>query len=258
MKIQYVSDIHANHLMNYTRFKQMVRNQDGADVLVIAGDIADGLYHGRRRAGAWAHGSISLGQDAMRYFKKHWSQVVVCWGNHDFWHGRLPARYAGHTQDIGQVRFICTPLFSHLDKKTEMREARSVHRFPDLKLIHDQDGTAIGSGHYNAYAARCRKYLERQLRALPMEMKAVVVTHHLPLLDCLAKEYHASPWNGFFANDLEDLLKQHGQRIPAWIHGHAHQPQAMESHGVRIVRNPLGYLQLGEGGGYANRILEIA
>jgi Icc-related predicted phosphoesterase len=252
MKIQYVADIHANHPLNHLRFQKMIRNEHNAEVLVVAGDISDGLFHDKDNP----DGAIG-GYEAMAYFKKNWKHVVHCWGNHDFWYGRLPSRYAGHTRDLGNLRFISTPLFSLLDKKTEQYQNRAIHKFPDLRLIHSENGPGITCAEYNHYALRCRAYLEKQLVQLPADRRAVVVTHHLPLMRCIAEEYRSSDYNTFFANDLEDLIQKHHPKIAAWIHGHAHEPQERQVHGVKIVRNPLGYLQHGEGGNYANRILEI-
>ena len=86
----------------------------------------------------------------------------------------------------------------------------------------------------------------------------VIVTHHAPSMQSLIRSHLVSERDiemhdrirprgeeayriAAYANNLDWLLKRHGEKLAAWIHGHTHVPLDYSLHGVRIVCNPRGY-----------------
>jgi hypothetical protein len=84
------------------------------------------------------------------------------------------------------------------------------------------------------------KALEQEL-ALDGTTPMVVMTHHLPSFQCIAKEFtkgtHALV-NCAYASDLDRLF---GRPIVLWAHGHSHRCHDDMMGGTRVVSNPLGY-----------------
>jgi Icc-related predicted phosphoesterase len=256
IRIQYVSDLHVDHSFNNLVYKDRVVNDCAADVLVIAGDISRGLYHGKKVPNNY-RAAISRGEDAMRYCYRNWPAVVACYGNHDMWQGCLPADYFGHEALVSGQLFLCTPLFSYIDPVAGVYEDGLKYKFHDLLYTESPYGGQLLAAEFTAYHQRCLKWLQEKLAAIPAGQKAVVVTHHLPLLDCIDESFRASNQNHFYATDLSKLMQQHAGRIAAWIHGHSHQALELDVYDFKVVRNPLGYVRHGEDIGYKTRYLDI-
>lgn len=68
----------------------------------------------------------------------------------------------------------------------------------------------------------------------------VVITHHLPHPQSIAREHAGSSWNRFFvAQDAAGLVERAGAGL--WIHGHTHTPCDYTLNKTRVVCNPRGY-----------------
>lgn len=276
MRIQYVSDLHVDENMNHS-LDRKIKPIEGSKILVVAGDIAHGFYHGKEGFIANFAECKPQKMEKIRkkieyldaYFHENWEHVVYCYGNHDFYHGNLPVDYFGHTQDIGTLRFICSPLFSELNEQEILQQNKLPEscRFMDLQWIYqrqEEEGSGLKSikrgimaREYVAYHHNCVKYIKDQLAALPEGMKAVVVTHHLPLDKCIEAKYRNSGCNQFFCNNLDHVFVENPDKIAAWLHGHSHGPQEFHAYGAVVARNPIGYLEYGEGRSYQNQVIEI-
>ncbi len=68
--------------------------------------------------------------------------------------------------------------------------------------------------------------------------KAVVVTHMAPSYRSLSAEQQRHPLAGFFASDLEPLIRE--LRPVLWIHGHIHTSLEYPLAATAIVANPRG------------------
>jgi Icc-related predicted phosphoesterase len=67
----------------------------------------------------------------------------------------------------------------------------------------------------------------------------VVVTHHLPSYKSVAQQYVGSKLNCYFANHLDELIKNKNPSV--WIHGHTHSPCDYTLGNTRVCANPFGY-----------------
>lgn len=85
-------------------------------------------------------------------------------------------------------------------------------------------------------------YLRAKL-AEPFDGQTLVVTHHLPSFNTVAKQYEQDIICAAFASHLDDLVCQ----ADLWIAGHTHVSfDTVGKQGGRIVVNPRGYVRGGE------------
>lgn len=103
-------------------------------------------------------------------------------------------------------------------------------------------------------ARECNKQFEIQSSWLRSKVEAnkdkkiVVFTHHQPFKECIKFDSkHNNPWSSSNVAeayaDLNDSLADinHAGNVKIWLCGHTHMPFDQEVHGIRVVRNPIGY-----------------
>ena len=85
----------------------------------------------------------------------------------------------------------------------------------------------------------------------------VVVTHHVPTLQCVAPQYQGSALSSAFAVEMGNMIAD--SRIDYWIYGHSHTNIDAVIGTTKIVSNQLGYIAHGEqSNGFDNkRIIDI-
>jgi Icc-related predicted phosphoesterase len=236
MKIQLASDLHLELLQERFPGERLLARAPEANLLVLAGDIANGTQ-------------------AIDLFRDWPVPVLYVAGNHEFYNtafeqARAELRRAAQgtsitfldndAVEIAGVRFLGSTLWTDYrfppgHAQTELME--NAERF-----IYDHRRIRIGSGLFTAAAAldenlRARAWLAEQL-ARPHADRTVVITHHAPHPLSVHPRFEGSPINASFANDgLDDLLKQ----ADLWLHGHMHDSFDYAVHGCRVVVNPRGY-----------------
>ena len=65
----------------------------------------------------------------------------------------------------------------------------------------------------------------------------VVVTHHLPIKECVSPKYVGQALNAFFVSEVWEYKA----KPKYWLHGHTHEKTDFEYLGTRIIANPRGY-----------------
>lgn len=242
MKIQLASDLHLEFLRDVFPDERLILPAHGADILVLAGDIAEGTR-------------------AIELFAQWPTPVLYVAGNHEFYSQsfdqlRKDLRRATDgtsvhfldkdVADFGGVRFLGATLwtdyclFSPLMQPDLMKYAEG--RLNDHRLIRTNDGV------FNTAAAlaeheRARRWLEQEL-AKPYDGKTVVITHHGPHPLSIHPRYlhphpPGSPLNAaFVSNSLDSLLA----KADLWVHGHVHDNFDYTVHGCRVIANPRGYV----------------
>lgn len=234
MKVRLLSDLHLE-------FEMLPIPQGGEDVIILAGDIAQGT-------------------DGIRWAAKTFSMpVIYVAGNHEY--------YGHHFDDlipalrgmavgtnvhflendavvIDGVRFIGATLWTDFqlygNPISAMEAAKGLMH--DFRVI---DATAT-DGRGRLQPVQMQQRFQESLAAIqrlvevPFVGKTVVVTHHLPTEKSVAKKYKGDRCNPAFASNLDEFILQHPQ-IKFWVHGHTHESCDCMVGTTRILCNPGGY-----------------
>lgn len=231
MKIHLLSDLH-------TEAGVYGLTETDADVLVLAGDIAEGMY-----AINWA------GQATDR-------PVVMVLGNHEFYGARgldfvdklreQAERYPHlrvlekDQSVIGGVRFLGTTLWADFELFGDRRRATSWAQ----ELITDYAAIRTTPGYRKLTPADTIRWHEasvawlREQLAVAHDGPTVVVTHHAPSARSLRDGHEEDLWSPAYASHLDDLVAASG--AAAWLHGHTHRSLDYRIGGTRVVCNPRG------------------
>lgn len=227
MKLKLLSDLHIEGFAN----KEIYKNKDNADVLILAGDInvgADNVY-----------------KDLVQ-FADNYKEVVYVPGNHEWYHNsyetfdaRLRALVQGkynihylcnNVANIDGIAFIGTPLWTNF--RGNGRYAEEVRGF-----IRD-------FSWYSPHVCKERgeasqtwlKHIYENTRG-----RKVIITHWLPAVECIDPKYaHEVTLNRYFANDMGDWIKELTD-VPFWFFGHTHSSVDIKLGDTRVIANPAGY-----------------
>jgi hypothetical protein len=75
--------------------------------------------------------------------------------------------------------------------------------------------------------------------AIPFDGPTVVVTHHAPHPDSVARRFENDPLTPAFVSDLSEVIDRWQPAL--WFHGHTHDNFDYRVGATRIVCNPKGY-----------------
>lgn len=215
------------------------------DVLIVAGDICQGLAEGVR---------FIVSQELNA------KPVIYVAGNHEFYghdrHGELAearAEAARHPNIhllerdglvIDGVAFLGCTLWTDYKYAGPREQARAMHwaarRISDHRLISDGKGSWSPEQALGEHEAS-RSWLSAQL-APSTPYPKVVVTHHAPSRQSVQPRYRDDLLTAAFASDLNELVA----KAALWVHGHLHAPADYRLGDCRVVANPRGYVGIHE------------
>lgn len=264
MKIQLVSDLHLE-------FEDInIKNELGADVLVLSGDIcvADDLHN--QPALAWdslPENGYGRAKRALRYrefFQRvsfQFPHVVYVMGNHEHYHGTFDTSKAilqnmlnvlnisnvyildNDTKDIDGVRFVGGTLWTDCNKGDPLTQYHLEHAMNDFRVIR------IKRENFRKFLPkrtidehlRTKQYIDTVLQNTPEDMPVVVCGHHAPSALSIHEQYkHDTLMNGGYYSDLSEFILDR-PKIRVWTHGHMHQTFDYKIGDCRVVCNPRGY-----------------
>lgn len=235
MKLQIASDLHLEFFQRLFPGERLISPAHGADLLVLAGDIANGV-------------------EAIELFRDWPVPVLYLAGNHEFYgHAieqvRIDLRKAAagtsvtfmdnDVVDFGGVRFLGTTLWT--DYRLELnRTQRQLMENAELR-INDHYRIRCSDGKFTAERALAEHEIARAWLAhvldKPYDGKTVVVSHHGPHPLSVHPRYVGEALNAAFVSNLTELLP----KADLWIHGHVHDNFDYRVAGCRVVANPRGY-----------------
>jgi Icc-related predicted phosphoesterase len=280
MKIQLVSDLHLE-------FEDVnIKNESGADVLILSGDIlvADDL---RNQPADLSLADIpdegyGRARRALRYrdfflrVSFQFEHVIYIMGNHEHYHGKFD-KSAGiiretigylnihnihlldrDIKEIDGVHFVGGTMWTDCNKGDPMTQYHLEHCMTDFRVIR------IAGENFKKFLpmrtvmefTKTRDYFKTVIGNLPKDAKIVVCSHHAPSHLSIHEIYkNDTLMNGGYSSDLSEFILDHPQ-IKLWTHGHMHNNFDYMIGDTRVVCNPKGYP--GENGDFENNlILEI-
>lgn len=235
MRIQLASDLHLEFLESRCPGARLVHPAPGADLLVLAGDIHNGV----KGIEAFADWPVP---------------VIYIAGNHEFYdhdwastRQDLRAACAGtrvtfldnDAVELEGVRMLGCTLWTdfRLRGSTPAQAMAVAERgLMDHHVIRAASGL-LRPQQTRADHERSRAWLEGEL-AKPFDGKTVVVTHHGPHPLSIHPRFVGHPLNPGFISDLTPLLRD----ADLWLHGHTHDSFDYRIGRCRVVANPAGYI----------------
>jgi predicted phosphodiesterase len=252
MRILILSDLH----LDFAPFKTKGRLGRDADLVVLAGDIAESI-----KGIKWARHSFPD------------KRIVYVGGNHEYYEGHFDstldemraaakARAIDFLEDdeisINGVRILGCTLWVDFDYFG--RDQREASMAAYEKGLYDCEVIRAGDSSIEYSPARSPKLTpqlvlerhEKSPRWLGSKLsnttaKTLVVTHHAPTPQSVVERFRSDPLTPGFVSLLPvDLI----QRADIWVHGHMHDSldHVVDQGGAkrtRVVCNPRGYPTLG-------------
>ena len=246
MKIQFVSDLHLEFPQNRTWLAKHPLEVTG-DILLIAGDTA---YLDVPDSGQDNYS----GYEFWDWASEHYEQVIVCFGNHEFYGyydlATMPDGYSKQIRPnvhayynsvvhLGDTDIIVSTLWSHIEPYNAYITEHGVSDFHRIKY----KGFRLSSDHFNSEHERCLRFVKQAVEESEAKTK-IVLTHHVPTQLCTAAEFRDSSINGAFTVELGDYIADSG--IDYWIYGHSHRNIDAQIGKTKIISNQLGYVSHGE------------
>lgn len=227
MKIQVISDIHAEFGTDYSRILDCK-----CDILVIAGDVNVGL---------------DTLETLNHIQKEHISNPIILFvpGNHEYYnHSKysLDQKLIPKNNNIkilnndyfvyNNVVFLgSTGWFDESNGKIYFRHIESLNDFTMIKdIMFNNKGIDWGK--------ECRKFFVNKLEEFSRYYNVVCISHHGPV-NIVPRKYKYSKLNNLFCNDWKDLIEYYKPFY--WIYGHTHKNMDFCLDKTRCICNPIGY-----------------
>lgn len=239
MKLHLLSDLHLE-------FGAFTPPATDADVVVLAGDIAEGLTGLR-----WAREQFPQ------------KEIVYVLGNHEHYGQRLPdfhEQAADEARALGihllenrevvlqGVRFLGATLWTNFAlyaknedqvrimmmlARREMNDYRNIRQGRKRKKGRDRISPIDVLNRHQA----SHRFLTEAL-AQPFDGPTVVVTHHGPHRLSVTSAYAGHLIAPCYVSHLPELVRP---PVSLWVHGHVHDSLSYVVEGTQVRTNPRGY-----------------
>lgn len=239
LKIQYMSDLHLEGA------DLKVENKDGADLLILAGDITTAK-------------SYKSHYDFFRSVSDGFDKVIHVCGNHEYYRGDIEETQnelfeffyrnfknihslQNDSINLGDYRLFGCTLWTDCNGNDPLTKTTLQQGMNDYRLIQWKSRM-----HWklrpNDTVELHQQSVEALVRALEgSEKPMIVVTHHAPshlsINPRYASEYHM---NGGYFSDQGWLMETYN--IPLWFHGHMHDSVDYTVNKTHVLSNPRGYM----------------
>ena len=238
MKLWILSDLHID--VNHQHPLQLPDPRPAHDVVIIAGDICQGMVEGVRfiaEQGLNAKPVLYIGGNHEFYGHDRWEELAAARAE--------AAKYPNiHVLErdrlmIGGVEFLGCTLWTDYTYAGAEEQARAMHWV--ARVMSDHRLIRAGTSAWSPALALeehldSRAWLSDEL-GQSGGRRTVVITHHAPSRQSVQPRYVNDLLSAAFASDLEDLIK----KADLWVHGHLHAPADYRLGNSRVVANPRGY-----------------
>ena len=219
-RIRLLSDLHLE--LNPNLKIQFNKN---ADVAILAGDIGN----------PYSEEYVYL----LRQLSLTHTEVFIISGNHEYYN-----KYYTINEIDNQIRNLCI----EEDENIHFLQMNSIIynniKFLGCTLWSDptdetlykyiNDSNYINFQDYVSTHKLHKDWLENELK--DDSYKNCVITHHLPKINLIDKEFKNDPLNSFFCSDI--LV----DGADVWCYGHTHKSNYMKDDNIEYHCNPHGYL----------------
>ena len=281
MKISIASDIHLE-------FGDLdLQNTDGADVLLLSGDIcvaADlDMRDSRQTEMGFARARSERFHDFFERCATNFPHVIYIMGNHEYYHSDFATalddvrRKLAHLSNlyilereikvIDDVTFIGGTLWTDMNNRDELTLYHMRTMMNDFRVIQNSAVPVHFRTQEGEFKTRVGKFSPEDAVSEHVKMKEyiqvvtdmlgknpnkyVVVGHHSPSRRSTHEMYaHDTVMNGGYSSDMDEFIEQRPE-IKLWAHGHTHHPFDYMIGETRVVCNPRGYV------GYEARAAEF-
>lgn len=249
MRINYISDLH----LESSDYAGEIAE---GDVLVIAGDMIPASFLATPEPNYRA-----IGDRARRFVDRCAAKNPIIFGimgNHEHWYGYYNATHQILSNELPQVHWLNNQLIelddlllyggtgwtdmlggdsefaARLQRWADFEEIKILAPSPSLEALpfgpkeFVEANRAFKSGLHSAY-----------MIASEQRKRLLVASHHLPTPEVVAGRWAGHPANPMFCDTGMPYVGS--DRIPYWIHGHAHDRLQHQYGSTMIVRNPRGH-----------------
>jgi hypothetical protein len=265
MKIALASDLHLE-------FGDInLKNTEGADVLILSGDImvADDLHShpAENIRTASMIDSLSRNQERAQRFRDflkrcsfQFPDVVYVAGNHEFYHGSFPDAIDWlktecdqfpniHFLEMDQVTikdftFVGGTLWTDMNGNDPITLMDIGNMMNDFRIVRNSQRNYARFSPKDASIrhAKTLNFIKTVVESGTPDQKFVVVGHHSPSFQSVHEMYKTDTiMNGGYSTRLDEFILDHPQ-IKLWTHGHTHHEFDYMIGSTRIKCNPRGYI----------------
>ena len=247
MKILILSDLH----LEFGRMRPIhngERIDDGVDVVVLAGDIAEGLHGIRWARETFITKEIVYVAGNHEYYDLHWETMQEEMRNTA---ARMDVHFLDQNSvDLFGVRFLGATLWTDFAFFGEEKKTRAMHE----AQLYMNDYKCIQTSHVLPESENSRSRVlephdtvrmhESAVAWLGQELgagepgKTVVVTHMAPHRQSVHPRHANDILTAAYASDLSRLMG----KSALWVHGHMHNSSDYVVEGTRVICNPRGYM----------------
>ena len=263
MKIGIASDLHLE-------FRGCeLKNNEGVDVLVLAGDICkvDDIIRfpfnqDREQTDSPAQYRSSIYKEFFSNTIKEFPKVIVVAGNHEHYGGQFHKTIAALQENLEYISpnfhvlnndsvtindtvFVGSTLWTDLNNGCPITDYHLGSCMSDYRVITFKDSR----GNYRKLRPRdtlsehitSASYIKTVLdNCTETGQNVVVVSHHAPCSLSIHETYKDDHYmNGGYVSNLENLLYRNSVKL--WCHGHVHNQFDYYVGDARVVCNPRGY-----------------
>ena len=270
MKIAVASDLHLE-------FGDInIQNTDGAEVLILSGDIcvaADLDMRDRRQTElGFARRRSEQFHEFFERCATNFPHVIYVMGNHEYYHSDFATalsemrRKLAHLTNlyilerevkvIDDVTFIGGTLWTDMNNLDSLTLYHMRTMMNDFRVITNSTTPVNFRTQEGEFKTRVGKFMPEDAVTEHVKMKQyiqsvvqgnhdtkyVVVGHHSPSRKSTHEMYASDTiMNGGYSSNMDEFIMDHPQ-IRLWTHGHTHHNFDYVIGETRIVCNPRGYI----------------